>query len=64
MKKTLTLSLVLCTIVATAQWGKRVKGNGKTVTIERSVADYDAITVAGWFDVNLVATTTVLKIKF
>ncbi len=55
MKKTLTLSLVLCTIVATAQWGKRVKGNGKTVTIERSVADYDAITVAGWFDVNLVA---------
>lgn len=55
MKKVLTLGLVLCTIAATAQWGKRVKGNGKTVTIERSVGDYDAIAISGWFDVNLVA---------
>lgn len=55
MKKVITLSLVLFTIAASAQWGKRVKGNGKTVTIERSVEDYDAIAVSGWFDVNLVA---------
>ncbi len=54
MKKLITLSLVLCSLVATAQWGKRVKGNGKTVTIKRSVGDYDAVTVAGWFDVKLV----------
>ena len=54
MKKLLTLSLAFFTVVATAQWGKRVKGNGNTVTIERSVGDYDAISVAGWFDVKLV----------
>jgi len=54
MKKLITLSLVLCSLVTTAQWGKRVKGNGKTVTIKRSVGDYDAVTVAGWFDVKLV----------
>ncbi|WP_343486732.1 head GIN domain-containing protein [Allomuricauda sp. d1] len=55
MKKTLTVTLLLFTFVATAQWGKRVKGNGKTVTIERSVGEYDAIAVAGWFDVELVS---------
>ena len=54
MKKVLTLSLALFTIAATAQWGKRVKGNGKVVTIERSVGDYDYVSVAGWFDVELV----------
>lgn len=54
MKKLVTLSLVLFSVVATAQWGKKVKGNGKTVTIERSVGDYDAVAVAGWFDVTLV----------
>jgi hypothetical protein len=54
MKKLVTLSLVLFSVVATAQWGKKVKGNGKTVTIERSVGDYDAVAVAGWFDVKLV----------
>ncbi|NQZ44999.1 MAG: DUF2807 domain-containing protein [Flavobacteriaceae bacterium] len=54
MKKLLTLSMVLCTIVACAQWGKRVKGNGKVVTIERSVGDYDVVALAGWFDVELV----------
>ena len=54
MKKLVTLSLVLCSVIATAQWGKKVKGNGKIATIERSVGDYDAITLAGWFDVKLV----------
>ena len=54
MKKLVTLSLVLCTVAVTAQWGKRVKGNGKVVTIERSVGAYDAVASAGWFDVELV----------
>ena len=55
MKNLLTLSLALFTIAATAQWGKRVKGNGNVVTIERSVGDYDYVSLAGWFDVELVA---------
>lgn len=54
MKKVLTLSFALITIAASAQWGKRVKGNGKVVTIERTVGDYDYVSVAGWFDVELV----------
>ena len=55
MKKLATLSLVvLFTISCTAQWGKKVNGNGKMVTIERSTGDYDAIAVSGWFDVDLV----------
>ena len=57
MKKILTLTLALSTIMAcTAQW-KKVKGNGDVVTIERSTADYDQIAVAGWFDVELVEGT-------
>ncbi len=55
MKKILTISLAFCTIAATAQWGKRVKGNGNVVTIERSVGDYDEVSSAGWFDIELVA---------
>ena len=55
MKKLATLSLVLIfTVSCTAQWGKRVKGNGNVVTIERSVGDYEGIGVSGWFDVELV----------
>jgi hypothetical protein len=46
--------LILLTISCSAQWGKTVKGNGNTVTIERSTGDYDEIGVSGWFDVNLV----------
>jgi hypothetical protein len=37
------------------QWGKRVKGNGNEVTIERSVGSYDAVALSGWFDVDLVS---------
>lgn len=55
MKKITTLGLVvLFTLSCSAQWGKRVKGNGKVVTIERSTGDYDAIAISGWFDVDLV----------
>lgn len=55
MKKIITLSLVIAfTVSCSAQWGKKIKGNGNTVTIDRSVGDYDAIALAGWFDVDLV----------
>ena len=37
-----------------AQWGKKIKGNGITKTIERSTGDYDEVAVSGWFDVDLV----------
>ncbi len=55
MKKVTTLVLTLFIVgIANAQWGKKIKGNGKEVTIERSTADYEAISVSGWFDVDLV----------
>jgi len=55
MKKLAALSLVvLFTLSCTAQWGKKVNGNGNMVTIERSTGDYDAVAVSGWFDVDLV----------
>ena len=55
MKKIAILSLtVLLTTSCSAQWGKGIKGNGNSVSIDRSVGDYDGIAVAGWFDVDLV----------
>lgn len=55
MNKILTLGITLCMVAfANAQWGKKIKGNGNVVTIERSTEDYDAISVSGWFDVILV----------
>lgn len=58
MKKLITLTLVLGMVACTnAQWGKRIKGNGDVVTIERSVGDYDEVAMAGWFDVELVSGT-------
>lgn len=57
MKKLITLSLVLfaSTQIHAQWWGKSVKGNGELETITRNVGDYDAINVAGFFDVTLVA---------
>ncbi|KAB5485671.1 head GIN domain-containing protein [Flagellimonas hadalis] len=56
MKKIITLALALTTVAITnAQWGRKVKGDGNVVTIERSVGDYDGVSLAGWFDVDLVA---------
>jgi len=55
MKNLTALAVVLAmTVSCSAQWGKKVKGNGNVVTIERSTSDYDAISVSGWFDVDLV----------
>ena len=58
MKKILTLTLGLLSLMATAQWGdKKIRGNGNVVTIERSVGDYETIASAGWFDIMLVSGT-------
>ncbi|WP_373516177.1 head GIN domain-containing protein [Pricia sp.] len=55
MKKAAILSLVIVfTSSCSAQWGKGIKGNGNTVSIDRSVGEYDEIAVSGWFDVDLV----------
>ncbi|MFD2099197.1 head GIN domain-containing protein [Flagellimonas iocasae] len=55
MKKLITLTLALCTVAITnAQWGRKIKGDGNVVTIDRSVGDYDGVALAGWFDVDLV----------
>lgn len=55
MKNTVALSIALLFIaVANGQWGKKINGNGNMVTIERTTPDYDAVAVAGWFDVELV----------
>ncbi|AXG72033.1 putative auto-transporter adhesin, head GIN domain [Kordia sp. SMS9] len=52
------ITLLLATTVSHAQWGKKkIKGNGKVTTITRSTSDYDAVKVAGFFDVELVAGT-------
>ncbi|WP_318312488.1 head GIN domain-containing protein [Flagellimonas crocea] len=56
MKKLMTLTLALGMVAIThAQWGKKIKGNGDVVTIERSVGDYDQVAMSGWFDVELVS---------
>lgn len=56
MKKLLLIiAIALISVPTNAQWGKRVKGNGKQVTIHRTVGDYESIAVAGSYEVELVA---------
>jgi hypothetical protein len=60
MFKKITLALLLCTISFTLHaqsWrgnGKKVKGNGNVVTINRTTSAYDGIKVGGSFNVLLV----------
>ena len=57
MKKTIQLIILGALFVTTtghAQWEK-VKGNGKIVTEKRTTAEYDEISVSGFFDVVLVS---------
>lgn len=52
------LSMLLIAFTANAQWGQeKVKGNGNMVTKERNTGDYDAVNIAGSFDVELVSGT-------
>ena len=46
---------MLISFSASAQWGKKIRGNGKMVTEERNVGSYDEISVSGWFDVELIS---------
>tara|TARA_R110002049_G_scaffold150790_3_gene314037 strand:- start:5958 stop:6680 length:723 start_codon:yes stop_codon:yes gene_type:complete len=55
MKKLIPLSLALVlSISVSAQWGKRVKGNGNVVTLTKTTSDYEEIALSGSFDVELV----------
>lgn len=55
MKKiaVLGIAVLMCTSCI-GQWGKKIKGNGNITSIERNTSDYDAVSVSGWFDVELV----------
>lgn len=57
MKKLITLSIILLasTQIQAQWWGKTVKGNGEMTTETRTVGSYNAISVAGFFDVMLIA---------
>ncbi len=61
MKKTTVfiIALFLATTISHAQWGKgkKIKGNGNVTTITRTTSDYDAVSVSGFFDVELVNGT-------
>lgn len=58
MKKSALLGIALCIMAgANAQWGKKIKGNGNMVDMERTTRDYDAVAVSGFFDVEIVAGT-------
>lgn len=55
MRKTATLILfILAATVISAQRGKKIKGDGNVVTIERNTGDYDALRVGGFYEVELV----------
>ncbi|MEL4308886.1 head GIN domain-containing protein [Joostella sp. CR20] len=61
MKKLLLASILIASsVTVNAQWfgsNNQIKGNGNVTTVERNTDDYDAIGVAGSFDVELVAGT-------
>ncbi len=58
---TIILSLALCSITTVnAQWwgnGKKIEGDGNTVTKTRNLSDYDQVYVKGNLDVSLVSGT-------
>lgn len=57
-KSILTVFILLFTFISNAQnWignGEKIKGNGKVVTVNRTIAEYDEISVGSSFDVILV----------
>ena len=57
MKNTLLFG-ICCLLAAcnlSGQWGKKIKGNGNTVTETRDVGRYEGVSLSGWFDVELVS---------
>ncbi len=58
MKNLIPFFLTLTVLVSVnAQRGKKVKGNGNVVTIERTTGDYDGLRVGGFYEVKLVEGT-------
>ena len=55
MKKSILLLSLLCLTIGNAQKFKKIKGNQKIVSITRTTAEYEKISVSGSFDVKLVA---------
>lgn len=59
MKKTVLIfaALLLSISTANAQWWKneRIKGNGEMTTQNRSVSNYDKVSLVGFMDVELVS---------
>jgi len=56
MKTTATFILVImCISLTHAQRGKKIKGNGNVVTLERNTGNYDALQIGGFYEVKLVA---------
>jgi len=53
-KNILLIAMILIGTSAHAQWWKRIKGNGNTITQTRQTANYDKVSVSGSFDVQLV----------
>ncbi|WP_103068517.1 head GIN domain-containing protein [Aquimarina sediminis] len=55
------LGLALCSITSLqAQWwgnGKKISGNGNSITKDRTTSDYDQIKVKGSLDVSLISGT-------
>lgn len=55
MKKVITAVLILLGVTVTiAQNGKKIKGNGNEVTLERTTESYTGISIGGFFDVELI----------
>lgn len=51
---TIVLLLAFSTSIS-AQWYKRIRGNGNMITKTRTVGEYDKVAVGGSFDVKLVS---------
>ncbi|WP_422082900.1 head GIN domain-containing protein [Ulvibacterium sp.] len=55
MKNAITLiALIVCIAITHAQRGKKIKGNGHIVTIERTTDTYDGISASGFYDIELI----------
>ena len=62
MKKTIIITLLIASTfsVQSQNWwnsSKKIKGNGNVLTKTRSVASFEAISIGGSFDVNLIDDT-------
>jgi len=57
MKKLITLLFAVVSITTINAQSEKIKGNGKVIKKNVTTSDYDAVSVAGFFDVDLVSGT-------